>query len=295
MREVTLTGCEASNPLGFLAALGTLRVVARSDPSARLRWVREGRWLPAITLAAPDDLSRILLADLERWRTGHPALDFAEGADRKIQDLKHPPDEFRLLMGQVAHHAEAAAFVAAYATGVAVDGTGQTKPTSFHFTAGQQRFLDAVLTARDAVAESDLKEALFGPWVGRQGPKDTRWQASYERSRALLPFDPSGEKARVVVGAVWLAFQALPFFPTAPVGARVVTTGFAGRGRRERFTWPVWNVALGADEIRVAVGLAGLDDLTHLERSAMGIATVFQARVVRSSQGYGSFSAAKPL
>lgn len=295
MIETRLPPMDAFDPLGFLAGLGVLRIVARIHASARLKWVEDGTWSPVLLTDEAVDLIELLVRDLERWRRGHPAVDFAAGASRKVQDLKHPPAEFRALMRDLAGDAEAAEYVAAYATGVAVDGSGQTKPTSLHFTAGQQRFMDAILNLRDEVTRDDLREAIEGPWIGRVGPKDLRWRAAAERSRALLSFDPSKEKAHAVPGAVWLAFHALPLFPVVPAGLRAVTTGFTGRGRNEQFTWPVWLPALTLSGVRAAVGLPDLAGLSSREREARGIALVLRSDVIRSPQGYGNFSAAMPV
>jgi hypothetical protein len=164
-----------------------------------------------------------------------------------------------------------------------------------HFTAGQQRFMDAVLDLRSNVTRDDLHEALFGPWIGRVGPKDTRWRAASERSRALLSFDPSKEKASTVAGAAWLAFQALPLFPVVPVGRRVVTTGFTGRGKNEQFTWPLWEPWLELSEVRVLLGQAELAEMTPRQRQHRGITQVRRSEVTRSDQGYGNFSASRPV
>lgn len=295
-----MVALDAADPLGFLAALGVLRVVARSDAEARLRWEHDGHWFGVLSMGNEGDLVELLYADVERWRAGHPAVDFALDADRKEQDLKHEPERFRELMRSLANNEEGAAFVAAYATGVVVDGSGrQTKPTSLHLTAGQQRFMAAILELRREVTCDDIREALYGPWVGRVGPSDTRWRAASERSRALLSFDPSKQKAATVVGAAWLAFQAMPFFPVVPVmdgyAVRARTTGFTGRGKREQFTWPVWSVPLSVDEVYALVGQAGLDELDSAERAARGIASVLRSDVLRSAQGYGNFSASRPV
>lgn len=295
MAEYHLSGLDASDPLGFLAALGALRVASQIDSSASLCWSHQAAWLAVLNCDGTSDLLDILEQDLERWRGGHKAIEFAAGADRKEQDLKHSPEAFRTLMRELAANPEAAAFVAAYATGIIVDGSGQTKPTSLHFTAGQQRFMDAVLDLRSQVTREDLEEALYGPWVGRVGPKDLRWRAGSERSRALLSFDPSSTKSAVLPGASWLAFQAMPFFPAVPGRNRVITTGFTGRGKREQFTWPVWSDPLTAAELRSVLGLAGLASMSTRDREARGIVRVFRSDVVRSSQGYGNFSAAQPV
>lgn len=295
MNDIQLTALDAADPLGFLAALGLLRIVTQRDSAARLRWIQDGNWSAALATSEPLDLLELLQADLQRWRQGHPAVEFAVDADRKVQDLKHPPADFRRLMMSLAEEPEAAGFVAAYATGVAVDGSGQTKPTSFHLTAGQQRFMDAVLDLRASVTQGDLEEAVFGPWTGRVGPKDTRWRAASDRSRALLHFDPSKEKSSTVAGAAWLAFLALPIFPVVPRGLRAVTTGFTGRGKNEQFTWPVWSDPLNVWEVRTLLGLPDLASMAAWERRRRGIAQVLRSKVSRSPQGYGNFTASVPV
>jgi hypothetical protein len=295
MNEIRMNGMDAADPLGFLAAIGVLRTLTRHDAGARLGWVRDGVWSARLQTSYPVDVLDLLVGELERWRAGHPALEFAVEADRKVQDLKHPPADFRALMLGLVGDAEAAEFVAAYATGVAIDGSGQTKPTSFHFTAGQQRFMDAVLDLRACVTREDLTEAIRGPWVGRVGPKDTRWRAASGRDRALLSYDPGKEKSATVAGAAWLAFLALPLFPVVPAGMRAITSGFTGRGKRERFTWPVWEGFLALDEIRTLLGHAELGELNAHARSRRGISQVLRADVVRNPQGYGNFSASQPV
>lgn len=295
MNENCMGALDAADPLGFMAAIGVLRVVSRDDTEAKLVWRRDGIWSAVLQTTEPLDLIEILISDVERWRRGHPAVEFAVNADRKAQDLKHPPDEFRKLMLSLVGDLEAADFVAAYATGVAVDGSGQTKPTSLHLTAGQQRFMDAVLDLRAAVTREDLHEALYGPWTGRVGPKDTRWRAASERSRALLSFDPSKEKGATVVGAAWLAFQAMPLFPVVPVGRRAVTTGFTGRGKSEQFIWPVWSCPLTLFEVRVLLAQPDLLELSATERQRRGIAQVLRSDVIRNPQGYGNLSASQPV
>lgn len=46
---IVLTGIDGANPLGFLAALGTLVVLRESAPQVRLGWKREATWQPVLT------------------------------------------------------------------------------------------------------------------------------------------------------------------------------------------------------------------------------------------------------
>jgi hypothetical protein len=155
--------------------------------------------------------------------------------------------------------------------------------------------MDAILSLRAETTREDIEEALFGPWTGRQGPKDPRWRAASERSRAMLSFDPGKQSGKTITGAAWLAYQALPLFPVVPKGTRLETTGFSGRGRNELFTWPIWGVPLSIHEVATILSLRDLGDLSAHERAARGILGVMRCEVARSAQGYGNFTAAVPV
>ncbi len=70
--SVELSGIDGVNPLGFLAALGTLVTVRQAgEQQARLRWKHARTWVPAldgISTADPDKLSNIVAGAL-RGRT----------------------------------------------------------------------------------------------------------------------------------------------------------------------------------------------------------------------------------
>jgi len=50
MREIELVGLDGGNLLGYLAALGTLRVLTLAGPEAdvRMSWVDKGWWRPVV-------------------------------------------------------------------------------------------------------------------------------------------------------------------------------------------------------------------------------------------------------
>jgi hypothetical protein len=296
--EHLLTGLGADDPLAFLAAIGLLRLVSRKDATATLSWRRAGRWI-AVLNTTIEDLPGFVVDDLQRWPK-HPAIAFAVDADEKVVDLKHPPEALRAYLRECltrpgAFDREEADFFAAFSTGVAVDGTGQTKPTALHFNAGQQRFMSQVHANLPLIDAASVTEALFGPWTGTDRAKTLRWRAAAARSRALLSFNPGPVKDTHIPGAEWLAFQALPLFPTAPVGARIVTTCFTGRGKHYRMTWPVWSTGLPVGALRYLLSRRDLDRLSASERAAIGVVEVLRSDVQRSDQGYGSFTSATPV
>lgn len=297
MIDHELPGLVGSRPLGFLAAMGLLRLGSNIDTQTRLHWRGESGWLAVISLPEGVDPVEMVMEDHARW-ADHPALAFAAGAERKIADLKHPPAGFRELMrqAQLADHPEFADFVSAYATGVTVDGSGQTKPTALHFCAGQQVFLGQIARIHDELVVDDVWEALYGPWVGREGTASVRWREGADRSRALLAFDPSKTKGTSVLGAEWLAFLSLPSFPVVPLGLRAMaTTGCEGRGKRYHFTWPLWTEACSFEEAKSLIGVADLAKTDASWRAARGVGLVFRSEIIRSAQGYGNFAPANPL
>jgi hypothetical protein len=90
MTTITVTGWDGANPLHFLAALGTLVLVAEQDPDATLAWRWEGRWIPIIThrhSAWPDDAAAAAaLTALLRALGATGSVD--PGANRRVRDLK---------------------------------------------------------------------------------------------------------------------------------------------------------------------------------------------------------------
>jgi hypothetical protein len=295
MPDVTLTGLDGTNPLAFFAALGVLIATTDETPEARLKWRYQGAWRPVLTSAYVDIES--LLDRLEADRQDcvvDPALALQYGGKR---DLKPRPDHFSrflsdLVDGATAMNRRAVDWASAFATDVAIDNNGNTKPTALHFTAGQQQFLQMVLELVNGVTKDDLREALQGPWsYGRPLPV-MGWDSTSSRYYALRATDPSPDKKQGVPGADWLAVRGLTFFPTFPRENRVMTTGCVGGWKNGQFRWPLWTVPLTAPVIRSLLR-QNVETMTNQERGARGIGVVLSSGIKRSDQGgYGSFEPA---
>jgi hypothetical protein len=297
MTEIVLTGLDGSNPLAFFAALGVLRVLdetAWGEP--RLRWEDRGRWRPVLTADVDrEGLVERVLRDRDTW-AADPALGLEYDGTR---DLKPPPAVFRALLEAEAarahpHGRRTVDMLAAFATDVATDNNGNTKPTALHFTAGQQKFLEMVTQLREGVQRADVEEALFGPWRYTRPLPVLGWDGTASRDYALRASDPAKEKKLGVPGADWLALRALPFFPCVPDGDAVRTTGCAGGWKTGRFTWPLWTVALSADVVASLLSDPRLPQQELATRAARGVGAVLSCNIKRSDQGgYGSFTPAR--
>ena len=77
MTELELPALDGANPLGFLAALGTLAVLSETDPHIKLGWHARARWTPF--LISPKLLGESeILARLAKRLQGQPVGEKAE-------------------------------------------------------------------------------------------------------------------------------------------------------------------------------------------------------------------------
>lgn len=315
--SLLLPGLDASNPLGYLAALGLLQALheahSEDDPpiSWRLSWRDDGRWLAV--LHGTDDAEfviRRLHADIASW-SDELALQLAydkEGArlsatdENATFDLKPQPQTFRDFAKQAANTCtpdklRSARLFAAYGSELVTDNNGNLKPTSFHFTAGQQTFLGMIRSLQQGVTADDFREALLGPWRNISKLPSLSWNASAPRIYAYRADNPSGEKRGSVPGADWLAFMGLQFFPVVDKGSRLLTTSVEGGWKNSTFRWPIWTPSLSRHSVNSLLRWRGLRDKhPRAQYAAMGIAACYESRILRSDQGgYGSFSPASVL
>jgi hypothetical protein len=280
-----------------MAAMGVLRVLHERGIVARIHWELQGSWIPylASSLSSADELTDILLADIVECQS-EPALDLAYGENGKERDLKAPPSEFAAWLADLAKSAEpsrrrAVDWAAAFGSEMVTDGSGKAvKPSTLHFTAGQQKFLAMVRELVLQTTKDDLHEALIGPWRYDRTLPVMGWDATITRDYALRATNPSGDKKSGVPGADWLAIRGLVAFPSFPVSGYLRTVGGWGGWKSGGWSWPLWTRPAGWD---VATSLIALDhtNLTGQEMQARGVGVIFRSAIKRSDQGgYGSFS-----
>jgi hypothetical protein len=295
VHELTLTGLDGENPLGFLAALGVLAALVDQGGTARLAWRYSGGWRAVIRSDAETPAALVAMLDADRLScVDDPALALEYQGKR---DLKPSPALCRQYLLELVDEARADArrsvdWAAAFASDVVTDNNGNAKPTALHFTAGQQQFLDMAVDLSTQVNSADLAEAIEGPWLYTRPLPVMGWDATSSRDYALRASNPSLDKKLGVPGADWLALRGLRFLPVFARGRRLVTSGCTGGWKNGSFSWPLWTVPLGAPVVRSLLGVE-FGARTRAERTARGIAVVLSSRIKRSDQGgYGSFEPA---
>ena len=285
MREIELAGLDGGNLLGYLAALGTLRVLTVAEPEAEVRmsWVDKGWWRPVV------HHSRIgtgeeLVAAIEEGVCGESSINAAWEIGN---DLTLTRSEFGGHMRARASDAtagqrEAADFLAAF--GSDVFGTGpkkeQMSDTEFRTMSGSghQHFLGFMKELARGTDKEHVKRALLEPWDYADDRPSLRWDPADYRPHALRAEDPSGDPIKTMRGANRLAVEALPLFPTVPEGRQVRTVGFCDRDGKTEIAWPIWVEPLNLSTVASLLASEGVQEGDQSTLTHRGIVQVFRAR-----------------
>lgn len=307
--DTMLKGIDGSNPLGFLAALGTLRVTSLVWPGrdVRMRWQREsGAWRPVLGYreeAGEDEIAEVVTT---YCRTGRqdPEEDKLESAaafphfafDRNTSKLE--PARLREVAATARQSSTPgdrtfADFVAAVGSdGCVDDGYVQDTALRTMSGAGWQDFLGTMLTLAEDVEPEHVRSALFLPWAYSDPLKNhsMRWDPRDDKRHAYQWTDPTHSSERRT-GGMWganrLAIEGFVLMSTAPTGSGLQTTGFRDSGKREpQWRWPLWS---GDLNVEVCASLLALPLLQKRDPPpdalrAMGIEEVFESR--RIAVGY---------
>lgn len=316
-RVLKLDGLQGTNPLGFLAAVGVLDVLARAGRSATLAFV--DNLAPVALVDGAEDVDD-LVAVLDRDRSSWADSEVLHGPDsHPLDDAKPDKEAAAAWAASVAGtltsgRAQSDLYCALVAEG-AVDGSGKGKPTHLHFTAGQQRFLVMTRELASKVDVERFREGVVGPWRGDSTLPSLSWDSRGGRPYALRASDPSKIKRPSVPGADWLALLGLASLPVRAIGNRFTgnlgleTTACDPRWKQSAFRWPLWSAAIGLPVVRsllsdpaVVGGEAQRRRATQTGPpnadvlAARGVMRVLEAPIRRTDQGgYGSFGGAVTL
>jgi hypothetical protein len=294
MAKFICTGLYGSHPLGALAAMGALRVASRLPlpQPVRLSWVVQPDWVARLHIpgaVSKDAVVQAFVADVAERATA-PELTWRP-------DLYATPEVYhQFAAAQMARatplYRSTVDFLAAYGSELITQKT-MIAPTALDMTSGHQKFLALVAAIaqdlrRNAQRTSEaIAEALWGPWRYRDRVHALGWDPDGERLHAYEAQSPTKTKAVSVMAAIWLAFEALPLFPTAAVAGHLAVGGFDRA--QQWLSWPLWDAPLALPTVRSLLSLADLT-LPHppTERlQAMGIGCVYRSWRAQRQYGYG--------
>jgi len=314
--ELVLTGLDGGNPLGYLAALGTLRTATRAFNSqpVRMRWEQHGGWRPVLSspVDTPDALGDALhncLTQPHECQTcgkSHPHTSALCVGD----DLALPAERFRnqAICFRAANH-EAAAFLAAFGSDALMTTNSENQAviqdTAFRTMsgAGHQHFLKFARNICSACTCGHLKRDLFETWrYGDPVRNHTLRLDPLDDARYALRWsDPSGDTSRQQRGSVYggnrLAIEALPLFTCVPRRRVLRTIGFVEDQRNGTwFRWAIWAPPLSINAVRslLTMPAARTDDDLAETLPARGVVDCFESRRLTVGK-YRCFSPGRPV
>lgn len=304
---LVLTGLDGSNPLAFLAALGTLATLnwTNCDDDPRMDWTLEsGAWRPRIYagISTHDKLIARLAASLQESQTSTRQV---WGANPK---LPYAAQDFRNLSIHLIAEASvtnrlALDLVAALGVDALASKTGDFLDTALRMVRSGDSAGNGMAAYAMWIIDNTTRDHLWQVCTPQEPALDEgrslRWDPDEHRSRALQWGDPSKEAPLSRRGVNRLALEALPVFATAPVSGRVVTVGFARLPgeKGQAFTWPIWTVPIPLSVVRSLVTLDTLCAAIPNARAlaARGVAVVFRCVRFASSKYYSNLTPSQPV
>lgn len=304
---ILLTGLDGSNPLAFLAALGTLRclTLAWPDRNVRMAWTQHaGAWRPRLAAHGLHDPNHLIDA---LWEVLMPGPNPAQRHQHLNlgKNLSVSPSLFRSHASQAAKAAHKndrrwADFVASFGSEILKNPNEKTD--RIHYTelcfisgSGNQNYLETIKKLLEQIKKEHLRQALFEPWLYRDETLSMRWDPAERREYAYQWNAPADEPAFTVWGANILAFEGTVFYPVIPTfRVQPTTTGFR-RGNDEsprviRFIWPIWNIFLSENVVRSLLAASELRSPTLAgsllrQLRQRGIVAIFSAEKIKVGEG----------
>ncbi len=237
---IDLPGLNGGSPIGFLAALGLLRVLTEDGGyQVQLGWRNGHAVLQGVEKEA-------ILEALRRNMTGRAkALEFTWAeSTRGIT-----PQHYQTTVIQAGSDRRALGFLAGWGTETVLRVDGSITNTRLDMTSGQQKLLRDLSRLARTITPAAFERALFGGAYEPQSsfgldPIAVRTHA--QEPEAPTKSDPPGKP-----GLIWLAFESIPLHPVIPLSPTKATTIGWRSGAEAGYVWPLWKSPLELAEVRL--------------------------------------------
>jgi len=286
------TGVDGSTLLGFLAAVGSLRLLQLRAPKQR----------PALAFDLSDFHAQLRLEDASPEEIGallaSAALDRAVAetfmfADAKGQAIPHPnkmtADDVRRIVSERADSRLALDVLSGLIADDAKDDGEAVPDTALRAVGGGRlQFFKQIECILSDATKEDAIRSLTSPWSHRDAKGGMRWAHEEDRRQALRATDPSAEEALGERGANALAIHALPIFTVLPSGKTLSVS----KKHAVSVSWPLWSPFASFPTVRALIATARTDRRDELRRR--GSFHAFQAQRISNGQ-YRNFSPSTAL
>lgn len=241
---VLLHGLDGSNPLAFLAAIGSLRTLSLAMPNEKvtMSWEQsDGAWRPRVWCPRAwraDDLIEVLDGNLIKDRANHPTrfIDYQTANEQATQF-------YRAVRAGESVDKDQGYWIASLTSDIHPDATSPLQLTRSDY------FVGNLLQIIASTTPEHLRKALLHPWRydDALSGQSLHLEPTEDRRHAYQWHQPSGDPTRKklgnMLGANRLAIEALPLFLGTPsrISTRLLLTGWTGvRADDATWTWPIW-------------------------------------------------------
>ena len=235
-----LKGLSYRSPIGYMAAIGMLRVLTQDRGlDVRLGW-RDGH---AVIDGIEPQLAIDELAANMVERSQSPEFNWAD-TPKKIS-----ADVYRAACDQMKKDCRAIAFMAGWGTDAVLRRDGSISVSRIDMTAGNQKLLRDLRNLAPRITRNHFVTALNGGNYEEQSsfgldPVAVRTHAHEHEAptKTARPGKP---------GLIWLAFESVPLHPTFPIAPnRAATAGWRWKQNGgSAYVWPVWTDHLTVEEV----------------------------------------------
>jgi hypothetical protein len=291
-----LPGLDGTNPLGFLAALGVLRVLSREQQGVKLSWKRsDGTWRPelfGVQLPLPD-LATVLHAAIQRLDHSAWSIDGKLPFDAAIlQNSMH--QALQTASFTCRHHID---LLASFGVECFVDKDGTFEKTDLCMVrAGDSAGQGMTAYGKriiETIQPQQLQRTLEGTWLNSDDQCALRWDPGEDKPYAVQWRNPSKIGALSEKGANCLALFGMVCFPVVPVKGEAQTTGFGLKAAKQSsFTWPMWNRPINLEVMKSLLTWSVLKDEQpdRAELASIGVAAAYRCNRVMTSTCYANFT-----
>ena len=299
--EVThsLRGLRSNDPLAFLAAIGTLRTLAKCSEfrTPRLSWEQEtSNWTPTIRLESPVTRDRLLNVLTTQLTGPTDAIRYVMSKDAnhsvgKLSNLNAVA--FRELLQAESLSTPDERALAAYATDAYVDydeiaefevrkkGTALTRLNVLEF-GGPKEYLTSQRKFVNETTRSKLRRTLFETWDFDDDGSSHRtmhWSPTDASRGAYTGVDPTNLPSRTMHGANRLAIAGSRLYTVVPQETDSATVGFVDLGDRYVFQYPIWSSPVALSTIRTLLTHPDIACATPDRKQVHGVTAVLRAEI----------------
>lgn len=301
-----LPGLDGTNPLGFMAALGVLRVLAIQKHGVKMSWLLSGgTWRPKLFGV------RVPLQDL--------GVEIHAAIRKLDQSVWSIDKELPFLASRLRHHASNSVASSERTNRMKADSIAALgaeccrekkkvkneeieifKDTYLRLVrSGDNQhngLLSYAVRTIEVCTEEHIQRAVASDWLYRDKKLSFRWDPAEDRGYALQWGDPSDDGALTERGANCLALFGMACFPVIPVRRQAATTGFGLEAfKQSSLTWPIWRHPIRLSVVNSLLTLSTLqrEQPDRAELDSLGVAAAHRCDRVMTSTYYANFTPAR--